>query len=375
METESLELKIISEIVNEEVYHIELGQIESFPGFIAFGRTRLFFLEKRVINTIKYEYIFNVITGVNVSPDPKMIVEIHFSRDRKVGNPRSWVVYVPQKLRFVEALKAQYKTFHLVEKRILVELPLYVNEFKNVESLKINSDSICVPSPKIANVLLSEEPFVSITYRGYDFIKWKHVNISLNETQGNLFRTESTEKGEYTLMELQVSDKYSLVEKAALKDYLNLEFVALEFLQSATSPTRNKPIFILKSEKYLRKLNHSSEGDKSIWDAWFVRSMFNDRFWNILVLRRKYIPPDLNHWQDIILNVVSDDPKIDEWAVKNMGDMIMPAETRETSYQDVLEKYIDALRCDEEDLSYYSQVMDINPTFQNSRNPFIEKTS
>lgn len=68
--------------------------------------------------------------------------------------------------------------------------------------------------------------------------------------------------------------------------------------EERTGDKKSLNYFIIESKPYVKKQNLSS--DKALWTCWQVHSRTETNDLYVTVLRRKYIPPLMEVFQDII---------------------------------------------------------------------------
>ena len=327
--------------------------------FFCLGQHSFFLIQKN-LEEINCEIFLAHIDYVFMDEYKYNVLQIQFSDNRDNKIPAKMNFIADERKLLLNHLSSAWKTDYMFRRGRIKNMPLFKADLTDqIKDMDASNNSL-LPS-------FLTDPFLYVHLKrhelnGYCFFLYegfeqqKEVGIYASPNGCKIF--------------LQISDSMPLEYITLLRDREELRFYAQVFLDSIMGD--RKDYWIVSSGVYHKRSNLTL--DSAQWSGWEIRLRDAKKDTLIMIMRRKFIPPMLDVFQDFAIvmngpNVEKNDKKTSEEYIKhlrNMADSFYSVDTLHISnpnsiYRLLVEEKANGLLLDDETYFFYQYKKDIKP--------------
>ncbi|TNV85265.1 hypothetical protein FGO68_gene15236 [Halteria grandinella] len=279
--------------------------------YLALGRFSFYFIREdleRCQASIKYAHLERCLLDEKRS----QLLQLQLSDSREAMHPQKLNIYSQDRGNLVDSFMCYWQIDYMYRYTTFAKFPLLDKqkiETKDAKDLLSQSQSITLggvgggssrSQSKIPiQILQPPNQHRTVEYKGYRFFLPK-VIIKRKGKDSEYVNRDNPK----TTFLIQVSDCQPVDDLTKMPDYRkdiqefaqNLAISKIE--EERTGDKKSLNYFIIESKPYVKKQNLNS--DKALWTCWQVHSRTETYDLYVTVLRRKYIPPLMEVFQDII---------------------------------------------------------------------------
>eukprot|EP00347_Sterkiella_histriomuscorum_P016136 403354352 len=358
-------LKALSAIVNDSLNYVSLIEYMEEQYYLVLGRFSFYFIKNDLSQcqaSIKYAHLERCLT------DEKKVtlIQLQLSDNRDPTHPQKLNIYSQDRITLIDSFICYWQIDYMYRYRIFAKFPLLLRQkidtrgkdFSNMASGKHQNK---IPS----RILAAPMGYRPIEFKGYKFFLPK------------LFARKKGKESEYINVEqrenivVQISEFIPVDYLCKMPDHRRdiQEFAQNLALSRIDAKTQ---YYIMSSKPYIRKYNLTA--DKALINCWdvHIRTMKYDLF--VTVLRRKFIPPLMELFQDIVIISIFDfhneHGQVGEFRSSDLylaqvhhflADSVYPTQRYNTIYKNIIEEKSNALLMDEDTMNFYHYNLNIQP--------------
>ena len=350
----------LTKIVRCPICFVCVINFKSFDYFFSLGQ-HSFFLINEDLEKIRCEIYLAHIETVFIDNYKFNVLQIQFSDNRDNQVPAKMNMLCEDRPLLISHLSAAWKTDYMYRKGRIKNMPLYkadlTDQMKDVDFISKNLlPAFLTDSDLYRNIKKHE-------LNGYFFF----LNNALEQQKEvGVYKNPSNKCKIF----LQISDPMPLEFIPLLRDKEDLKFYSQIFLDSIMGD--RKDYWIMSSRVYHKRNNLTL--DLAQWCGWetHIRSAKRDTL--IIILRRKFIPPMLDVFQDIAIVMNGPDLKKKDQETSNeyitylrdMADSLYSVNTLHITegksiYDNLIKEKANGLLLDDETYFFYQYNKEIKP--------------
>lgn len=320
-----------------------------------------FFLIKESLAEYECEIYLAHIETVFIDDYKYNLLQLHFSDNRDNKIPAKMNILTDDRPLLVNHLSSSWKTDYMYRRGRIKNLPLFKADLSDqTKEIEYDTNSL-IPSlltdPELYIHLKKHELNGFFFFLDDTFEPQKEVGVYLNPANNcKVF--------------LQISDPMPLEFISLLRDREDLKFYSQVFLDAIMG--ERKDYWIIKSGVYHKRSNLTL--DSAQWSGWEIQLRDAKKDTLIIMLRRKYIPPMLDVFQDIA--IVMNGPVIEKkdsktslefiGFIRNMADSLYSVNTlhvvsQNSIYRLLVDEKANGLLLDDDTYFFYQYKKDIKP--------------
>lgn len=252
------------------------------------GRHSFFFLDKELSKIVCEIYLAHIETVLIETQHPSAL-QFQLSENRDSNIPAKMNVFSDDRRLLITHLLAAWKTDYMFRKGKINNLCIYKSQFLDFKHEEIEKKNT-LPSLVI-------DPFAyKVGYNRYELKQYCFFLPSEYEPRKQVGIYENKEVKNCKIM-LQITDLMPLEILRQLGDREELKFYAQIFLEGIMGDRND--YWIMSSKIYYKRNNLTF--DSAQWSGWEIHIKEPRRDSIIIILRRKFIPPIMDNFQDFAL--------------------------------------------------------------------------
>jgi hypothetical protein len=316
-----------------QAIHIGLEE-ETFqaPLIVCLSHHSILFLDLDLYN-LKGEVFYAYLEKVSETQSSNQLIQFTFSPRRPKGIPKKMTLLFSEKSKFLKFLQCYWEIDHIwrlsnVSSFQLFQEKIEVKHYQTEEMKKIEK-FLNPPAGCFKSDLKSYSFFIE------NFFKRKGPGSFSGAHEGNEYEMW-IEIDDVKILGSFQEDLKTICEKVAV--------VKEDFCY-------------LLSQPYFKKSNLT--GDVACWQGWEIGIMTESSFFFVVVLRRKFIPPLADSFQDI--RIFCHGSKFSQFFCESTADSLHFLGINQEIYMNLLQQKSDALLLDEESMDLCLKKFEIFP--------------
>ncbi|CDW74435.1 arm repeat protein [Stylonychia lemnae] len=358
-------LKALSAIVNDSLNYVSLIEYMEEQYYLVLGRFSFYFIKNDLSlcqASIKYAHLEKCLT------DEKKVslVQIQLSDNRDPTHPQKLNIYSQDRITLIDSFICYWQIDYMYRYRTFAKFPLLLRQKIDIKGKDFSNISSSRHQSKIPSKILAPPVgYKALEFKGYKFFIPK------------LFIRKKGKESEYINVEqkenvvVQISDCSPIDNLCKMPDYRKdiQEFAQNLAMSRIDAKTQ---YYIMASKPYIKKYNLTSDKAQiNCWDV-HIRTHVFDLF--VTVHRRKYIPPLMEVFQDIVVISIFDfhneHGHVGEYRSSDnffqmvhhlIVDSIYPIQRQNLIYKNIIEERSNALLMDEDTMNFYHYNLNIQP--------------
>jgi hypothetical protein len=304
-------LEMLKQRLKTEVIHFFLVSVlvdEAFEDMYIYMSQEALIIEKADdwTSQIRYEYI----KLVYADKGSFFLIQIDLFDDYFKSSKHIYLATNNRK-DFLHKFKTVFRTYNFIRHLKAINLPMFQRSCEEAIRKLIPKKYFKLPKFFFFNEDLWEERI----YKEYSFLLPK--NFRPDEMDPNLFYMSDPANRD-NFYSVQISRNIPISAKQYMSSKANLEYYAIDLMTDWMEMKRN-PFLVEESTIFQKRIKWNS--DQAQWTGHFLKcrgikdtdGSLNDHRYYVAVLRRAYIPPFLDVFDDIVLmaqftNVIMKDP-------------------------------------------------------------------
>jgi hypothetical protein len=285
--SESL-MEALKELLKCPISFVCVVRLQEEDYFFCLGRHSFFFLDKELSKIVCEIYLAHIET-VLVETRHLSALQFQLSENRDSSIPAKINVFSDDRRLLITHLTAAWKTDHMFRKGKITNLSIYKHRFLDFKNDEIEKKTT------LPNFVL--DPFeYKIGHNRHELKQYCFFLPAEYEPQKQVGIYTNKENKNCKIM-IQITDPMPLEIMRQLGDREELKFYAQIFLEGIMGETNY--YWILSSKIYNKRNNLTF--DSAEWSGWEILIREPKRESVIIILRRKYIPPMMDTFQDIAI--------------------------------------------------------------------------
>jgi len=320
-----------------------------------------FFLIKRNLEEIECEIYLAHIETVFIDNYKYNILQIQFSENRDNKIPAKMNLITDDRPLLINHMASSWKTDYMFRKGRIMNMPLFkadlANQIKDIDFMNKSLLPASLTDPDLYIHLKKHE------LNGYFFFLYEafepQKEVGVYQNPANSCKVF-----------LQISDNMPLDFITLMRDREELKYYSQVFLDAIMGDRRD--YWIISSGVYHKRNNLTM--DSAQWAGWEIHLRDNKKEILIILMRRKFIPPMMDVFQDFA--IVMNGPIIEKTDTKtakeyitylrNMADSLYSVNTlhntsQNSIYRLLIEEKANGLLLDDETYYFYQYKKDLKP--------------
>ncbi|EAR83397.2 hypothetical protein TTHERM_00938850 (macronuclear) [Tetrahymena thermophila SB210] len=289
-------LKAIGGALNTEILFVckALHLVESEKDYyICVGENCFYFIDE-FFDKVRGKSEYNNLLRIIVDQKIETILQIHFKESKDQNMPLKMNLICYDRKNLIYYLNYAWKTYQMYYSLEVKDLPIYQQDIKFQN--KANKKTIGPPE----FMFQQKDDGVKFTINNYVF----QLNAQFKNIQTGIYEYKAAPL-DYQLF-IQVTNPLPLHTIQKMGVYSYLDQYALKYIDQIVAEYGIQKYYIEYSNPYIRR--HNLTEDKSQWKGWEISIVTNQskiRQVNVIILRRSFLPPLLENFNDIIIVLFS----------------------------------------------------------------------